>query len=485
MSGVHKLAHFFAHPTPAGLAILAGLLILLPAIAYLGLRLAPGLLVCVGLGLEIFSGNWRYMHVPLPLDRLMLLAGLLSLILGGRRAMADRAFVLRPVHVLLLVVAAWATMSAIGAGTLAGHNGFYALLDRLGLVPFLGFTLAPLLFGDARRRNMLIVTMVVVGGYLSVTAIMEGTGLLRYVEPSYIRNPHLGIHYGRSRGPFLEAEADGLAMVMCAVAASIGVTTWKGRKARVAAAGVVLTCAVGAIFTLTRSIWIGGALALIVGVVAHPRTRRWSPLFVLGAAALAVSVVFAVPSLHTKARDRLESASPVWDRENTDLAALRAAEAHPLLGIGWETFQTKGPSYLREGNYPLTGAGLEVHNVLLSHAAELGLPGAILWLLALLAAVGGAVFRRSRPEMLPWRVGLLCIAVPFLVVANVSPLSYPFPNFVLWLWAGVTATPYLSRPFLPRRLPSGWGHPEDVPVDPVEQIPAEHLVEFASEQLHR
>jgi putative inorganic carbon (HCO3(-)) transporter len=463
MSGLHKLAHFLVHPTPAGLAILAGLLILGPAITYLGLRVAPGALVCTGLALEIFSGNWNDMHIPFPLDRLFLLAGVVAMILGGRRYLSERTLVLRPVHVLLLVVAAWATMSAIGAGTLTSHSGLYALLDRLGFVPFLGFALAPLLFGDARRRQVLVVTLVVVGAYLSLTAIMEGSGLLRFVEPSYIRNPLLGIHFGRARGPFLEAEADGLAMVMCAVGAAIGATTWTLRWARVIAGLVVLTCAVGVIFTLTRSIWIGAGLAAVVGLVAHPRTRRWSPLVVLGSAAVVFALVFAVPSLHSKVVSRAQSASPVWDRQNTDLAALRAVEAHPLTGIGWATFPTKGPGYLRQANYPFTGAGLEVHNVILSHAAEIGLPGAILWLWALLSAVGGAIFRRGPPELLPWRVGLACIAIPFLVVANLSPLSYPFPNFLLWLWAGVAATPYLSQP-LRRRARS-------IP-ETVERVPA-------------
>jgi putative inorganic carbon (HCO3(-)) transporter len=453
MSGVHKFAHFLGHPTPAGLAILAGLLIIAPALLYLGLRVAPGALVCTGLALEIFSGNWKYMHIPFPLDRLFLLAGVVTMILGGRRYLSDRTLVLRPVHILLLVVAAWATMSAIGAGTLTGHSGLYALLDRLGFVPFLGFTLAPLLFGDARRRQMLLVTLVVVGAYLSLTAIMEGAGLLRFVEPAFIRNPNLGIHFGRARGPFLEAEADGLAMIMCGVGAAIGAVTWRRRWARIVAGLVVLTCSVGAIFTLTRSIWIGAALAALIGLVAHPRTRGWSPLIAIGTAVVVVGLVFAVPALHAKVVSRAESASPVWDRQNTDLAALRAAEAHPLFGIGWETFPTKGPSYLRQSNYPLTGAGLEVHNVILSHAAELGLPGAILWLWALLSAIGGAVFRRGPPELLPWRVGLACIAVPFLVVANLSPLSYPFPNFLLWLWAGIAASGYLSQPLRRRSRP--------------------------------
>lgn len=445
MHGVHQLLHFLAHPTPAGVLILFGVLILAGVVAYLGRRVSPTALICTGLALEIFSGNWSHLHIPFPVDRLFLLVGAVSLLAGGRRAASDRVLVLRPVHVLLLVVAAWATISAIDAGTLTSHTGSYALLDRLGLVPFLGFTLAPLLFGNERGRRMLLATLVVVGAYLSVTAIMEVGGLMRLVEPSYIRNPMLGIHFGRARGPFVEAEADGLAMIMCAVGAVIGCTVFTRLWARRLSGIVVVTCGVGAILTLTRSIWIGGTATVIIGLLASPRTRRWAPMILAGVGVLVASLVFLVPSVHQKVVHRAESASPVWDRENTDLAALRAAESHPLFGIGWDTFTSKGGAYIREGNYPVTGVGLEVHNVLLSHAAELGLPGAILWLWAVLLAVGGAVLRRGPPELWAWRIGLACIAIPFLVVANLSPLSYAFPNLLLWMWAGIAGSGHLSR----------------------------------------
>ena len=444
MRGVHQFLHFLAHPTAPGLAILGGVLIVAWALAYLGLRFSPTALICTGLALEVFSANWNDMHVPFPLDRLFLLAGLVYMVMGGRRYMSDRVIELRLVHLVLLAVTTVAVLSAISAHTLTSHTGFYALLDRLGIVPFVVFTLAPLLFGDERRRKMLLATLVIVGGYLSLTAIMEVSGLLRIVEPAYIRNPHLGIHFGRARGPFLESGADGLAMISCAVAAAIGSTMWARNWARWASRAVVLTCGVGTLMTLTRSIWISAALSTLVFALAHPGTRRWTPLVIV-AAAVVVAGLLAVPSIHDKALSRAKTASSVWDRENTDWAAVRAAESHPLTGIGWDTFTTKGPAYIREANYPVTGAGLEVHNVVLSHAAEIGLPGSILWLWALLLAVGGAIFRRGPPEFLPWRIGMACIAIPFLVVANTSPLSEPFPNLLLWMWAGIAGAGYLSR----------------------------------------
>jgi putative inorganic carbon (hco3(-)) transporter len=463
---VHRLSQFLTHPTLSGLIVIGGTVLLAWAVIYLSGRVVPTVLFCIGAALEVFSGVWSYMGIPLPLDRIALLGALVAMILGGRRYLSDRSIVLRPVHLLLFVVTAWTVTSAIWANTLTSHDGFYALLDRLGIIPFLAFMLAPLLFGDERRRRLLIVTMIMLGAYLSITAIMEVGGFLRYVEPAYIQNPNLGIHFGRARGPFLEAEADGLAMIMCGTAAGLGTTMWASRAARILSALVVVLCAVGSILTLTRSIWISAALVAVIGLIAHPTTRRHAfVVLVLSIGAIGITI-FTVPGLHAKVLNRYESSSPVWDRENTDLAAVRAIEAHPLFGIGWETFETQGASYIRQGaDTPLTGAGLEVHNVILSHAAELGIPGCLLWLLAFFSAVGGGILRRGPPELRKWRVGLLCIAVPFLVVANLSPLSYPFPNLILWLWAGIAGMDHISQPYRPRstKMPDAEPLPEEEP----------------------
>jgi hypothetical protein len=81
--------------------------------------------------------------------------------------------------------------------------------------------------------------------------------------------------------------------------------------------------------------------------------------------------------------------------------------------------------------------GIEVHNVFLSHAAELGLPGAALYLLAWGMAVGTPLLRRPSPEWQPWRRASLAVAVTWATVAAFGPLSYPFANSALWLFAGI------------------------------------------------
>ena len=40
----------------------------------------------------------------------------------------------------------------------------------------------------------------------------------------------------------------------------------------------------------------------------------------------------------------------------------------------------------------------------------------------------------------------LAIFVAFLIVANLGPLSYAFPNLLLWTWAGVAGAEFFLAP---------------------------------------
>jgi O-antigen ligase len=234
---------------------------------------------------------------------------------------------------------------------------------------------------------------------------------------------------------------------MCGVAAVIGLTVWRTRWIRRVCYFVIGLGSLSLLLTLTRAVWIAAVVGTVVAMLVMPRARRWVlPMLAVGTVAV-IAALTLVPGLQSKATDRLEQQSPVWDRLNTNRAALKMAETKPLFGFGWQTFSAKGPEYMRQADgYPLTGEGLEVHNVFLSHAAELGFVGAFLWAAALLSAVGGAIVRRGPPELLAWRIGLLAIFVAFLVVANFGPLSYAFPNLLLWTWAGIAGASFFLSP---------------------------------------
>ena len=105
--------------------------------------------------------------------------------------------------------------------------------------------------------------------------------------------------------------------------------------------------------------------------------------------------------------------------------------ARPLLGFGWSRFQaTSGPYFRQSQNYPLTATTIDIHNYFLSYAVELGLIGLLIWLAGVLMGGFGALSTRAPPELEPWRMAFLAIAVCFLLVANSVPPTV-FQNEVI------------------------------------------------------
>lgn len=425
-------------PAAVFLILLAGCCAALLTVA--SVHVEPAWLLTGGLMLSIFSGNWEEMGLPLGPDRLLLLLGVAGALVRATQTAHSESegFSLRPVHWLLLVLCAYATVSAVAAGTIVERASVFALLDKLGFVPFLLFLAAPVAFATERQRNVLLAAFVALGAYLGLTALFESVGLDELVFPSYITDPSVGIHNDRARGPFAEAPSNGLALFACAVAAAIAMGKWQNWSARAAAGAVAVLCIMGIAFTLTRQVWLGAALGTLLVVVVSPTLRRWIIPIVALIAVAAATAFAAVPALGDRAAERAGEERPVWDRLNSNGAALRMVEARPLVGFGWYRFQADSPDYYRIGsNYPLTKALERPHNLPLATAAELGLIGLGLLAAGLAIAVGGALLRRPPPGLGPWRIGLIAVATLWLVIANFAPLGHAFSNALLWLWAGV------------------------------------------------
>ena len=401
-------------------------------------QIDPAVPITAAIVLSVFSSNWAKMGIPLGLDRPLMLVGLAAVAVRALPDARRREIpILRPVHLLLALVAAFAVASAAVTGTLLEREPMFALLDKLGVLSFALFFLAPLIFGTARQRNMLLAGLSGLGAYLGVLAILESLELTGLIYPRYIADPLQGIHFGRARGPFLEAAANGLAMYVCTVAACVALATWRSRRARVAAGVVVALCALGMLLTLTRQIWLGAAVATFVAMLCTARLRRYT-LPALAAGAIFVLVALAaVPGLRENASGRARSERPIWDRLNSNRAAVDMVLARPLLGFGWYSWRDESANYYTQADdYPVTTVG-RPHNVVLSNAVELGIPATLLWLAALALAVGGAALKRAPPDLEPWRIGMIAIFINWLVISNFTPLAYAFPNYIVWLWAGI------------------------------------------------
>ena len=405
-----------------------------------------------GVVLEAFSGNSGYLGFPIGPDRIAMAIGLLLLVLDPV-ALPGARLRARPLHLAMAIIVLWAALSAIDAGTFTDVAGFYGIVDRLGALPFLLFAFAPAIFGTPRRRSVLLAALVGLGLYLGATAVFEGVGATPLIVPRYISDSSLGLHYGRARGPFLEAVADGLALGMCGIAAGMGLALWRSRHVRSACWICLAVCSAGIVFTLTRAVWIGTIVALVTIFASVPRLRRWLiPAAVFGAVAT-VALLAVVPGLSQRAAGRAGDSRSADDRQNANATALHVLVDRPLIGVGWNAFPSRERDYLRQADhYPVTATGIAVHNVPLSHAAELGLPAALLWTGVFAVAVGAPLLRRAPTrEGQVWRAGLLATALLFLVVASLGPLGYALPNLLLWLFAGVAQPERLARRPAPGR----------------------------------
>jgi putative inorganic carbon (HCO3(-)) transporter len=401
------------------------------------IALPPAWLLSIGLGLSIFSGNWKYMHIPVPLDRAVTIIGIAAVLLRPRFVPDAPKLETRRLHWLLAVLSLYAIVSAALAGTFFQQTAFYALLDRLGIEPFVLFLVAPVAFATARERRILLGMLVVVGAYLGVLGIFEVIGPHSLEFPSYIGNPNLGQHYGRARGPFLEAGADGLSMFISAVACFMLIAEGCGKNVRRLLIAVIVLCVLGIVLCETRQVWLGAAIGAIVAAALSPRMRRYIPVGILLAAALVGAVYFGVPGLQAKLKSRTNDQRSLWDRENSDAAALRMFEARPLLGFGWFEFGEKGGRYYHVArDYPLTSVG-EVHNVALSNAAELGFVGVGLWLIAVLIAMVSPFRGRGPPELRPWALATAAIGIAWFIQSNFAPVTYAFDNYVPWVFAAL------------------------------------------------
>ena len=407
------------------------------ALAVIALALAarPAWPLSIGLALTVFSGHWERMGSPVAFDRVLIIAAIASVLVRAR--IDGETLRTRPIDWALAAFTVYAVVSAILAGTIDDHEARFALLDRLSLVGFALFFVAPRVFRTEHDRNILLGVLVALGGYLGVTALLETVGPDALIVPSYITDPSIGRHLDRARGPFTEAGANGLMLFFCGVAATVAVMTWRDVRARRIAALVVGLCALGVLLTLTRAAWLGCVGGTFAMLLAARETRRYIPHVAVAGAVGALLAFALIPGLEASADRRANDQYPLWDRKNSNAAAMRMLAEKPVLGFGWGRWRTDSWEYYRQSpDYPLTFVD-NVHNVYLANAVELGLLGLLLWLAVVGMVAGGAILRRGPPAVRPWKLGLVGLVAAYAVIATTTPAHFAAPTLLLWAWAGL------------------------------------------------
>jgi putative inorganic carbon (hco3(-)) transporter len=434
---IHLPVDVAERATPRYIPVLA--VITLISVAVVIWWIDPAYTLCAAILLTPFAGNWPQLGVPGPLspDRLLLAGGILAVLLRAPPVRHRPKLQISAIHWVLAAAALYALGSALVVGTLSNREALFKIIDAFGVMPFLIFLVAPLAFATSRQREVLLITFVVLGGYLSLTTIFETAKLDALVWPKYILDPNYGLHAGRGRGPFVDAVANGLALYTCAVVCAIAVAAWRSPLSRATAAVMGLLCIVGAFLSLERSVWIGVVVGTVVAMLATRGLRRFLVPVAVGVALAVSASLVLIPGLSGRVHERATNSSTVWDRKNLARAATNMIEAKPLFGFGWSRFAADSADYFQQAfTYPLTATDAGLHNTPLTYAVDIGLVGATLWFVGVIFGIGTALTTRGPPELWPWRVGLLAIALASLVVSNSVPPT-AWLNRSIWLFAGV------------------------------------------------
>lgn len=434
-------------------------------------ELPPAVTMCAAIALTVFSGGWAQMGLGgMPLNRLLVLAALLQILLRAPGTAAMPRIRVGNLHLLMCATVLYAVASAATAGTLASEQSVLLTVDVFGITPFLLFLVSPAVFAGERERDMLLVTLVGLGAYLGLTAIFESLGPHVLVFPTYLRHVNLeSLSEAKAGGPFQSPTANGFACFACAIAAVMALSRWRSVSTRRLALLVAVVCLFGAFLTLERGVWIATVAAILVGALTTRKGRRWL-LPGLALAALAVVAALALsPQLAQQTSSRATYQQSLWDRQNQTSAGLRMVSSRPLFGFGMSRYESESLDYFRQpSSYPMSGYYhgvtigvhdpiLPIHDTYLAYAVELGLIGLLLWLVCIGWAVGGAIFKPGPSTLRPWKLGLLPVAIFFLVVGFVDPHTAPFPVVLLFVWAGLargTATaPAETRSQVPGWIP--------------------------------
>src|SRR4051794_15464477 len=327
-------------------------LLILAACGWLVWHVEPAYMFCGALLASPMSGNWPRIGVPAQLapDRLLLFAAVGSVIFKTAASRDRPEIKISPVHWLMLATALYAAVSAILSGAFFLHGPAFKLIETFGLGPFLVFLAAPIAFRTERARDALLATFVALGVYLGLTALFETIHLRALVFPKYILDPSYGIHWGRARGPFVEAVMDGYALYVCAVASAIAWWRWRGRRYLPAIAGAtVVLCLAGAFMSTQRSVWLGAGIATVAAAIAIGGAARRYVVLVAVAVAVAVGgSMLLIPGFAAKVQQRSNDQHSVWDRKNLNRAAYNMIVTRPLFGFGWGNFLTYDKDYFQQ-----------------------------------------------------------------------------------------------------------------------------------------
>jgi putative inorganic carbon (HCO3(-)) transporter len=343
---------------------------------------------------------------------------MLLLVTAGAALVQWSLTVARP-HVPPVLRAATATCVVIAVGYGAAED---TLIVTKILVMWTAFTIVAVLVANASERDLaqVMTCVAVAGGVAGFVAVAGGT------DQSLVAGGLIATN--RAQASFAQPNVLGFFLVLAVPTAVV--LSVRGRPLMRAFMALMALGAVwGLMLSLSRTSLVGTFMALGV-LLLWPAFRRWAAV---GLAALALFALFNVQALEksqqisvvtqrlaTLGRTTTVEADPRLEMWRT---TPKIVAAHPLLGVGAGNYSVAAKRYalLDENDMPFDHA----HDVPLTIAAELGLPGlaVLIWFIV---ALGGLVLRAIDARGDPVRGALLlALAATMVGVIPISLADYP------------------------------------------------------------
>jgi O-antigen ligase len=304
-------------------------------------------------------------------------------------------------------------------------------------VPLIFYHLAGRVFTTLPARRKLETFLLLVLAYLIAIAVFFLLDAKALIYPRFIVEEGIGIHVERARGPFLQAVANGVTLNLLGLVALDSFR--RGRLRGTWAALLLGTLPFAILATLTRAVWLGFALSIVLTglLTTSPRLRRAS-LAMITAGALGISALLSMETLGGSFSQRAEESGPVLFRAAMYEAGWQMFSEKPLFGWGEDMQAELGrriSDFHQEAYY--------FHNTFLEIAVQHGMLG-----LSLFAWMVVGLLREGRKHATPvrrdgefldrgWRELWPVLIFVFLLNACFVGMNYQFVNGLLFTLAGI------------------------------------------------
>lgn len=373
----------------------------------------------------------------------------------------------KKVEIAMLLFSMLVIFSMINAGTYfqAGRGLTLSIFLSGYFLPFSMFFLAKNTVDDMRKVKKIFALFAVIGCYLGITGIFEYFYIDYLVFPSYIMNAAMGIHWGRARGPFLQAAVNGAVIgIIFFMALYLILQRHKKWTGFLLISGITAMLTT-ILLTFTRSCWVAFLLSLFVVPMFFPKFRIvfiisivWLVIFVgaftqykfdLQPSLARSTALTGDVGLEERVLERTTSIRPIESRINIYVAIWRMFLEKPLLGFGFDTFKDVGPDYFTKIE------GVEYFELATPHdtwsgiLAELGLVGLSIFTFIMFSILKDSIrFYQRLPKMMMSAEKVLIIMfwgmciVFFVNIQFIQMNFFTFPNALFFMMSGIIVGMY-------------------------------------------